>query len=289
MSDKNNKALGGSAKPDLATIGGLVLAFAGILGGLLLDGGRITDVAQITAALIVLGGTIGAVMVTTPLHLLVSAVKKLTVLFFDRSPSFSNTIDQIIALATHARTKGIVSLDTEMDSIADPFLRKALMLAVDGADLQDLRSMMELDIQVFEQHGEAEARVFEAAGGYAPTIGIIGAVLGLIQVMKHLENIEEVGRGIAVAFVATVYGVASANIVFLPAGNKIRARLHRAVQLKEMMLEGVCNIAEGLNPKLIRVRLEAYLSNEAGAKKKAQSGEKRAGASSEMQAESSGA
>jgi len=228
-------------------------------------------------------------MVTTPLHLLLSAVKKLTLVFFDRSPSFSDTIDQIIGFATHARSHGIVSLDTEVDGVADPFLKKALMLAVDGTDLQDLRAMMELEIQISEQHGEAEAKVFEAAGGYAPTIGIIGAVLGLIQVMKHLENIEEVGRGIAVAFVATVYGVASANIVFLPAGNKIRARLHRAVQLKEMMLEGVCNIAEGLNPKLIRVRLEAYLSNEAGAKKKAQSGEKRAGASSEMQAESSGA
>ncbi|HZU27795.1 MAG TPA: flagellar motor protein [Bryobacteraceae bacterium] len=289
MSDKNNKASGGSAKPDLATIGGLVLAFAGILGGLLLDGGRITDVAQITAALIVLGGTIGAVMVTTPLHLLVSAVKKLTVLFFDRSPSFSNTIDQIIALATHARTKGIVSLDTEMDSIADPFLRKALMLAVDGADLQDLRSMMELDIQVFEQHGEAEARVFEAAGGYAPTIGIIGAVLGLIQVMKHLENIEEVGRGIAVAFVATVYGVASANLFFLPAGNKIKARLQRAVHLREMMLEGVCNIAEGLNPKLIRMRLETYLVGETAPKKKAPADKAPAAASRGMQAESSGA
>jgi chemotaxis protein MotA len=149
-------------------------------------------------------------------------------------------------------------LEDEIASIPDPFLRKALNLAVDGADLQELRRMMELELSLEEQRGEAEARVYEAAGGYAPTIGIIGAVLGLIQVMKHLANIDEVGRGIAVAFVATVYGVASANIFFLPAGSKLRSRMHAAIQMRELMLEGVLGIAEGLNPKLIRIKLEAY-------------------------------
>ncbi|HZS93985.1 MAG TPA: flagellar motor protein [Chloroflexota bacterium] len=287
MSETTEKPVTSSAKPDIATLGGLVLAAAGILGGLLLDGGKITDIAQITAAMIVLGGTIGAVMVTTPLHLLLSAVKKMTLVFIDRSPSFQASIEQIISYATHARSHGIVSLDTEVEKIADPFLKKALMLAVDGTDLQDLRSMMELEIHLEEQHGEAEAKVFESAGGYAPTIGIIGAVLGLIQVMKHLENIDEVGRGIAVAFVATVYGVASANIFFLPCGNKLRARLHRAVRMKEMMLEGVCNIAEGLNPKLIRIRLEAYLAGDP--KPKQAAAEKAAAPAPGMQAESSGA
>src|SRR5579884_3597335 len=246
MSDTKPKPATSSGKPDFATLGGLVLAAAGILGGLLLEGGKVTDVAQITAALIVLGGTIGAVMVTTPLHVLFSAVKKMTVIFYDRSPSVEAAIDQIIGYATSARSHGIVALDTEVEKIEDPFLKKALMLAVDGTDLQDLKAMMELEIQVQEQRDEAEAKVFEAAGGYSPTIGIIGAVLGLIQVMKHLENIEEVGRGIAVAFVATVYGVASANLFFLPAANKIRARLARSVRMKELTLEGVCNIAEGL-------------------------------------------
>ncbi len=118
--------------------------------------------------------------------------------------------------------------------------------------------MMELDIALGEQAGEAEARVWESAGGYAPTIGIIGAVLGLIQVMKHLEDIKEVGHGIAVAFVATVYGVGSANLFFLPAANKLRARVRRAALLKEMMLEGVIGIVEGLNPTLIRLKLEPY-------------------------------
>ncbi|HUO30829.1 MAG TPA: flagellar motor protein [Bryobacteraceae bacterium] len=246
------------SRPDLATIGGLALALGGILGGLVLEQGKVKDVAQLTAALIVLGGTLGAVMVTTPLSLLRGAAAKLPAVFWEASSAPDAVIEQIIAYATKARKNGIVSLEDETESIEDPFLRKALNLAVDGADLQELRRMMELDLELQEQRGEAEARVYEAAGGYAPTIGIIGAVLGLIQVMKHLANIDEVGRGIAVAFVATVYGVASANIFFLPAGAKLKARVRAAVQLRELMLEGVLSIAEGLNPKLIRLKLEAY-------------------------------
>src|SRR5438552_177497 len=137
-------------------------------------------------------------------------------------------------------------------------------LAVDGTDLQELRKMMELDMTLEEKASEACAKVWEAAGGYSPTIGIIGAVLGLIQVMKHLENIEEVGRGIAVAFVATVYGVASANLFFLPSGNKIKIRAQQASHMRELMLEGVCSIAEGLNPKLIRLKLESFTLAEPG-------------------------
>jgi chemotaxis protein MotA len=129
--------------------------------------------------------------------------------------------------------------------------------------------MMELEINQFEHNGEAEAKVFEAAGGYAPTVGIIGAVLGLIQVMKNLADIDEVGHGIAVAFVATVYGVGSANMFFLPVGNKIKARLHAAVQTRELMLEGVIGIVEGLNPKLIRSKLEAYARPAPASKKPA--------------------
>jgi chemotaxis protein MotA len=142
--------------------------------------------------------------------------------------------------------------------IADPFLRRALSLAVDGTDLQELRKMMELDIDLSEQAAEAEAKVWEAAGGYAPTIGIIGAVMGLIQVMKNLEDIKAVGHGIAVAFVATVYGVGSANIFFLPVANKLKARMRSATVLKELALEGVVGIVEGLNPTLIRMKLDAY-------------------------------
>jgi len=245
-------------RPDLATLGGLVLALAGILGGLVLEDGKVKDVAQLTAAIIVLGGTLGAVMVTTPLSLLRSAASRLLTVFFETTHAPEAVVEQIIGYATKARKNGIVSLEDQTESIRDAFLRKALNLAVDGTDLQELRRMMELDIALEEHRGEAEAKVYEAAGGYAPTIGIIGAVLGLIQVMKHLTNIDEVGKGIAVAFVATVYGVASANLFFLPAGSKLRFRMQAAIQMRELMLEGVLGIAEGLNPKLIRIKLEAY-------------------------------
>ena len=256
---KNNTAKTGSTRPDLATLGGLVLALGGILTGLMMDGGKIKDVAQVSAAMIVLGGTLGAVMVTTPLAVLLRAAKRLGIVFFDRTKPFAATIDDIIGYAAQARKQGIVSLEQQAGTITDPFLRKALNLAVDGIDLSQIRSIMELEITLVEQDGEAEAKVFESAGGYAPTIGIIGAVLGLMQVMKNLANIDEVGRGIAVAFVATVYGVGSANIFFLPAAGKLRARVKDEVRRRELMLEGVLSIVEGLNPKLISSKLEAYV------------------------------
>jgi chemotaxis protein MotA len=249
-----------STRPDLATLGGLLLAAGGILGGLLIEGGKLTDITQVTALMIVLGGTIGAVMVTTPLKTLIRAAKYLGTVFFER---------EIIGYATKARKNSIISLENDLEGIADPFLRKAISLSVDGTDLQELRKMMELDLDLQQRNGESVAKVYESAGGYAPTIGIIGAVLGLIQVMKHLENIEEVGRGIAVAFVATVYGVASANLFFLPVANKIKARLHETLHIKELMLEGVCSIVEGMNPKLIRVKLSAFADGEAEAPQKA--------------------
>jgi chemotaxis protein MotA len=260
---KNNTAKTGSTRPDLATLGGLVLALGGILTGLMMDGGKIKDVAQVSAAMIVLGGTLGAVMVTTPLAVLLRAAKRLGIVFFDRTKPFAATIDDIIGYAAQARKQGIVSLEQQAGTITDPFLRKALNLAVDGIDLSQIRSIMELEITLVEQDGEAEAKVFESAGGYAPTIGIIGAVLGLMQVMKNLANIDEVGRGIAVAFVATVYGVGSANIFFLPAAGKLRSRVQEEVRRREMMLEGVLSIVEGLNPKLISTKLEAYVQQRA--------------------------
>src|SRR5579864_8514976 len=265
-----------STRPDLATVGGLLLAAGGILGGLVLEGGKLTDIAQVTALMIVLGGTIGAVMVTTPLKTLIRAAKCLNSVFLERAESPHQVIEEIIGYATKARKNSIISLESDLPNIADPFLAKAISLSVDGTDLQELRKMMELDIAMEHKGGEAVAKVYEAAGGYAPTIGIIGAVLGLIQVMKHLENIEEVGRGIAVAFVATVYGVASANLFFLPAANKIKARFHHSLQNKELMLEGVCSIVEGLNPKLIRVKLEAFADEPAASGKKAKTQETKA-------------
>lgn len=248
----------GGTKPDIATFSGIALALFGIIGGLLLEKGSIQDVAQATAAMIVFGGTIGAVLVTNPLPVFLGAVKGLKQVFFEKNVSPASTIETLLRMATKARKNGIVSLENEAAELPDPFLRKALNLAVDGTDLNEIRNMMGTDVELAEQNAEAEAKVWEAAGGYAPTIGIIGAVMGLIQVMKHLDDIKEVGHGIAVAFVATVYGVGSANIFFLPAANKMRARIHRSRVIKEMILEGVAAIVEGLNPTLIRLKLEAF-------------------------------
>ena len=245
-------------KPDVATAAGIVLALAGILGGLILEKGQIQDIVQGTAAMIVLGGTFGAVLITNPLPVVIRAFRGLSKVFMEQASSTPETIESLIQYATKARKNGIVSLEAEAAAIPDPFLRKALGLAVDGTDLQELRKMMETDIVLAEQAIESEAKVWEAAGGYAPTVGIIGAVLGLIQVMKHLEDIKEVGHGIAVAFVATVYGVGTANILFLPMANKIRSRLRAASLLQEMTLEGVIGIVEGLNPTLIRLKLNSY-------------------------------
>ena len=255
-------------KPDIATLGGLALALGGILGGLILEGGSIKEIAQPTAAMIVLGGTIGATMVATSLEVLISAARKLMSLFLQKAQTPNAVIEEIIGYATKARKNGIVSLEQEATKVEDPFLKKALNLAVDGTDLQEIRKMLELEIGIEEHHAEAEAKVFEAAGGYAPTIGIIGAVLGLIQVMKNLANIDEVGHGIAVAFVATIYGVGVANLFFLPAANKIRATAHKGIQMRELILEGVIGIVEGLNPKLIRIKLEAYAHKEVPGKGK---------------------
>lgn len=251
-------------KLDWTTLGGLLLAGGGIVGGLILEGGELKDVAQITAGIIVLGGTLGAVMVNTPGPVLRGAVRRLKEVFVTPETALSTAVDELLFYANKARKTGLVSLEDELPNVRDPFLQRALNLAVDGWDLSEMRSAMELHIAIEEHRAEAEAKVFESAGGYAPTIGIIGAVLGLIQVMKHLDDIKEVGHGIAVAFVATVYGVAIANVLFLPAANKIKARIAAETERREMILEGVVGIVEGLNPKLILQRLEAYTAGKDG-------------------------
>jgi chemotaxis protein MotA len=247
-----------SGKLDFASILGILIAVSGIVGGLYWEGGSVWDIVQPTGALIVIGGTLGAVMLSTPFAAVKRSVSRMFSTFNDRSTAPEALIEEIVGYASQARRKGLISLEQVALTIDDRFLRKSLSLAVDGTDIQDLRAMMELDIGLSEQRYESEAKVFEAAGGYAPTIGIIGAVLGLIQVMKHLGNTDEVGKGIAVAFVATVYGVGIANLFCLPMCAKIRARGQEDMQRKELILEGVISIVEGLNPKLIRSKLEAF-------------------------------
>jgi chemotaxis protein MotA len=246
---------------DKGTLLGLAIAFGGICGGLVLEGGSLREITQPTAAMIVFGGTFGATLVGHPFKLVLRACRQFAAILFEVHTDPRGAIQQILDFATKARKSGIVSLEKEALAIPDPFLRKALTLAVDGTEPQEIRRMMELEIIMQESRRESEARVFEAAGGFAPTIGIIGAVLGLIQVMKHLDNIEEVGKGIAVAFVATIYGVGIANVVLLPAAAKIKANAQAHQMILELTLEGVIGIAEGLNPKLIQGKLEAYLEN----------------------------
>lgn len=244
---------------DKSTIFGIVLAIGGILAGLLIEGGKIAQVLQPTAAMIVLGGTLGAVMVQFPLTIVMQAFKRLTHVLLDRTENPTNLIQTLVGFAQRARKDGIVALDIELPNITDPFLKKTLMLAVDGIEPEELRKMMELDLDNQLEHSEKIAQVFEAAGGFAPTIGIIGAVLGLIQVMQHLQNIDEVGKGIAVAFVATIYGVGSANLIFLPSSGKLKIKAREEQMLREMTLEGVISILEGMNPRILETKLQGYL------------------------------
>jgi chemotaxis protein MotA len=244
---------------DFATLAGIVIGVGGIVGGLILEGGSVREIMAPTALLIVLGGTLGAVMISTPLNVLRGGMRSLGSVFFEKSQDPESLIERLVDYSSRARKNGIVSLEQVANEAPDPFLRKALNLAVDGTDLQELRNMMELEIALEEHHAEADAKIFECAGGYAPTIGIIGAVLGLIQVMKDLADIEKVGHGIATAFVATIYGVGLANLLFLPVAGKIKAHALQKAHMRELMLEGVVGIVEGLNPKLIRSKLSAYL------------------------------
>jgi len=258
MANEKPSSHGGRPRPDIATLAGAAIALGGILGGLVLEQGKLGDIAQLSAFLIVFGGTLGATLVSTPLPLFMRALKRLKAVFFESRESPGVLIDELIGYAAKARKNGLLSLDSEIENIPNRFCRKAITLAVDGTDVQELRSMLDLEIAVEEQHAEAEARVFEAAGGYSPTIGIIGAVLGLIQVMRHIQNIDEVGNGIAIAFVATIYGVGLANLVLLPASTKIKVWAQHEMRMRELVIEGVAAIAEGMNPKLIRTKLEAF-------------------------------
>jgi chemotaxis protein MotA len=164
-----------------------------------------------------------------------------------------------MGFANKARKSGIVSLDADLASVSDPFLKQALMLAVDGTEPSEVRKIMRMELDNKAEYEEKIPQVFESAGGFSPTVGIIGAVLGLIQVMQHLDNIDEVGKGIATAFVATIYGVALANLICLPAAGKLKIRQSDERMVKEMMLEGVTSILEGMNPRMVETKLRTFL------------------------------
>jgi chemotaxis protein MotA len=247
-------------KVDRSTVGGIAVALGGIGLGLVMDGGKLAQVLQPTAALIVFGGTIGAVMVQFPLRIVIQAVRQLKDVFLSTEPEPDSLVQNLLRYAYKARRDGLLSLDAEVARIKDPFLRESLMLAIDGVNSADLRKMMELQLDYEGEKQERIPKVFDAAGGFAPTIGIIGAVLGLIQVMQHLQDINQVGKGIAVAFVATIYGVASANLLFLPWAGKIRIRMRERQVIQEMTLEAVLSILAGMNPRALELQLNSYLT-----------------------------
>jgi chemotaxis protein MotA len=244
---------------DKGTVAGIVVSFGGITAGLLLEGGKLSQILQPTAALIVAGGTVGAVLLQYPLGTVIKAVRGLRTVLFEPRSRARDEVNRLTKLAQKARREGIISLDSELPQIADPFMRRALMLAVDGTESGELRTIMQLELDASAEAEDELPRVFESAGGFAPTIGIIGAVLGLIQVMQHLDKIDEVGRGIAVAFVATIYGVGFANLVALPIAGKLRHRLRFRQILRELTLEGVISILEGINPRMLEAKLNGFL------------------------------
>jgi chemotaxis protein MotA len=244
---------------DIASIGGIVLAVAGILAGMMIEGGNIGQITQPTAAMIVVGGTMGAVMLQFPLKTFLAALRQAMKIFMADGSDGQEVLKQLVQFANKARKSGIVSLDQDLSTVEDPFLKQALMLAIDGTEPNELRKIMQMELDNKAEMEEKIPQVFEAAGGYSPTVGIIGAVLGLIQVMQHLDNIDEVGRGIAVAFVATIYGVALANLICLPAAGKLKIRHREEQMVKEMMLEGVISILEGMNPRMMETKLKTFL------------------------------
>jgi chemotaxis protein MotA len=244
---------------DIASIGGIALALIGILAGMMIEGGSISQIMQPTAAMIVIGGTMGAVMLQFPLNIFLAALREVMKIFISNKADEEAILKQLVQFANKARKSGIVSLDQDLPSVDDPFLKQALMLAIDGTEPNEVRKIMQMELDNKTEMEEKIPLVFEAAGGYSPTVGIIGAVLGLIQVMQHLDNISEVGRGIAVAFVATIYGVALANLICLPVAGKLKIRHREQQMIKEMMLEGVICILEGMNPRMIETKLRTFL------------------------------
>ena len=246
---------------DKASTSGALLAVAGITAGFLIEGGSLGQILQPTAALIVFGGTLGAILLQFPLTTVLAAFRSLASLFAEPRRQSAQLIQSLVEFAKKARRNGMVSLDADLRSIQDPFLKQTLMLAVDGTEPAELRTIMRVSLESMTEDEEHLPAVFESAGGFSPTIGILGAVLGLIQVMQHLDNINEVGRGIAVAFVATIYGVGLANLFFLPFAGKMRMRIRTTHRRREMMLEGVISILEGINPRMLEIKLAGFLDD----------------------------
>jgi chemotaxis protein MotA len=244
---------------DRASFIGILLGITAIVAGNMIDGGRLETIFQPTAALIVFGGTLGAVLLSFPLRDVINAVASLRIVFFNRNIDADAIIRDAIRYALMARRSGLIVLEPEIAKAQHSFFAKALKLAVDGTSPNILREIMEQENITYEEERRRMARVYETAGGFAPTIGIVGAVLGLIHVMENLSDPSRLGAGIAVAFVATIYGVGSANLFILPIGKKLVHALNRDLALREMMIEAVLGIQSGINPHYLEERLRVFV------------------------------
>jgi chemotaxis protein MotA len=243
---------------DFATIGGFAFAVGMILVGQALEGGHAGSLVQATAAMIVLGGTVGAVVVSFPLKEFIHGIKMGVGTLKQKKSDVKFILDQVVDLAGVARRDGVLALEQRLPELKDPFLRRAVGFIVDGVDATVARDALETEIMREFEEGTVGAKVFEAMGGYAPTIGILGAVLGLIHVMENLNDPSKLGGGIATAFVATVYGVGSANLIFLPVANKIKRKLAVEKERRVLIAEAALSIQAGLNPRVLREKLLAY-------------------------------
>lgn len=243
----------------MTTILGLVIGIGGILIGNFLEGGHISSLFQLTAALIVFGGTLGAVLLSHRIEDLKLAVAFLRLAFRGaENGERSKIAREVIQSAQLARRESILALESSLAKFSDPFMRSVYRFVIDGVDPEVLRRIFEEEIFINERRKLSAAKVWSDAGGFAPTIGIIGAVLGLISVMANISDTALLGQGIAVAFVATIYGVGAANLVFIPVANKMKALIRFRSETEQMILEGAVAIVSGLNPYLIEQKMRAF-------------------------------
>ncbi len=243
---------------DILTLTGILLALFAILGGNVLEGGHMSSLIQLTAFVIVAGGTLGAVMVQTPIRTFVRAMRISSWVIFPVKLQPEEAAEKIVNWSNIARREGLLGLEAIAEEEPDEFARKGLQLLVDGSEPEVIRSILEVEIDSKEHQDTQAAKVYDGLGGYSPTIGIIGAVMGLIHVMNNLADPSKLGGGIATAFVATIYGVGFANLLFLPMANKLKSQVHAQSQFREMIVEGVISIAEGENPRNIETKLQGY-------------------------------
>ncbi|AWI80324.1 MAG: flagellar motor protein [Betaproteobacteria bacterium HGW-Betaproteobacteria-13] len=244
---------------DSISLVGIALGLAAILVGQVLEGGHLSSLMQPTAFLIVVGGTAGAVMLQSPLRVFVDGLKMAKWVFVPPMSSHEAIIEQVSAWSTVARKEGLLVLEGQIEGLNDPFMQRGLQMLVDGVEPGRLREVLEVEIDTWEGQLKQKAKIWEGAGGYAPTIGILGAVLGLIHVMENLSDPSKLGAGIAVAFVATIYGVGLANLIFLPVAKKLQAHIGTMVSQREMFVDGLVGIASGDNPRIVESRMQGYL------------------------------